>query len=239
MSDFKEWRTWTTDMDLTQFDEIKEFYNTIGNNYGVEKWMLSFETQKKNGQYKPHYHHLIKYSYDYQNNHNKLTSKFIKDYNLKTDNTKHGGQRRYANGLKKQIIDDLERTIIYMCKEKNYFHHNMDEYDFKELESRSYIQDPKIDKFKLLKDKIHKLFDEEYPRGNAPNQFSNYGNRCMHEVEGYNHAYAIKRFVFNKLLDEENYELKSFSTIKNIAIGIVFKTRKFDADEKYYIIQEI
>lgn len=232
-------RTFTTDITFDQFDAIESHIKNVMDKYAIKGYFISFEPHNDLGLPKPHYHYIIDYALDTENNHNNFVKTIVDKWNLRT--TSKGGKRKYANGSKNQVIKDLTKSLTYMTKHHTYRHFNItDEAHLKKCEEASFVKDidTTIDYMQQLKQNILKEFDDEnwIPKFNhSTDDYCYYNNSNKYQSLSKNlneHRYritleepwkqveVIQEIVFNKLLKQDK-PIKSFSMIKTITRHII------------------
>lgn len=230
MDDNEYFKTFFIDTTKDQFDYIEEFTKNNMENYRIEAYFIGYEANPKE-----HYHFVIKFN---TKDNGKLITNYMKHFVEKYNLRRKGKGGKIKYGICRGNIKDWKECIKYCSKENNYRYYNFDDKLILKLYGMSYIKDNKLDKHKLLKNKIYKLFVEEYPFYNPP-EINNFDTTYMTSFEDivHKHSRHIKKFIFNKLLDEPEYELKSFNVIKSMSINFVWKCNKFSKDKKYDIIR--
>lgn len=224
-------RTFTTDITFDQFDAIESHIKNVMDKYAIKGYFISFEPHNDLGLPKPHYHYIIDYALDTENNHNNFVKTIVDKWNLRTSSK--GGKRKYANGSKNQVIKDLTKSLTYMTKHHQYRHFNItDEAHLKKCEEASFIKDidSSIDYMQQLKQNILKEFDnilfEPLKTKGTPYKTSvDYDTKLHWKSDDINkptweQVELIQRFVFDYLIKQDK-PIKSFTMIKTIARHII------------------
>lgn len=129
----EDWRTASFDMKEDKW----EYMLNIMEKYDIEKYLISYETRDKKGNFKPHFHLLLWADKTVKFN---LVKKIVEDNNLRGTSGKHGGKRKYASLDKNIPLDELEYFMQYLCKEQNVKFKGISSQLISELKEKAYVK---------------------------------------------------------------------------------------------------
>lgn len=130
--DDQHWGTFCFDAKEDKFDYIQQAVEK-----NCEKYVISFETRDKKGNFKPHFHIL---TFMGRKAKNALVRKVVDDLDLREKKGTHGGKRKYANLDKNIPQDELNLFIQYLMKEHNVRYKNIDHELISDLSAKAYIK---------------------------------------------------------------------------------------------------
>lgn len=228
---------------LTHLDEIYLFLYNNKEKYHIHKILVACEDDPKE-----HFHIVVVYGQNLDqswNIQNAIVKVLVEKYKLRKN--QHGGKVMYTNGKKKGTINNIDNTLAYVLKQKlDVQYYGFTDKEISEARERSFVKNKEdtLDYQKLLKDKIFKLWEEDFPNppnSNEQDKFQNFpvmqeiinfyeGDKKLRHDAHYKQVEVIQKFVFSKLVEEDK-PIKSFAQVKSITRYII------QYSTNYYILQ--